>query len=170
MKRGRQKFFYIEPSRTCKNRKLQRREGTKSLSLGYTLRIFQFGHAMPLPARGKAQRWWRTLCRLIAKGYRSSMSFGSFLWYGIAGTCSAASGGGWLETKLWGSQRTPRSKSDLGLKTLILLHPSLLLCLWSTTEMLSPVHPISMESFASHGNFTRRQDKLPLLDILRLWK
>ena len=55
MKRGRQKFFCTEPSRTCKNRKLQRGEGAKSLSLGYTLRIFQFGYTMPLPARGKAQ-------------------------------------------------------------------------------------------------------------------
>lgn len=112
MKRGRQKFFCIEPSRTCKNRKLQHGGGEKSLSLSYMLRIFQFGHAMPLLAWGKAQHSWGALCHSIAEGYHSSVSFGSFLREGIPGTCSAASGGGWLEKKLYEVHKEPPDPSQ----------------------------------------------------------
>ena len=111
---------------------------------------------MPLPASGESTVLTGSSVPLDSGGLSQLHEFWQLPLVGNSWHV-LSSDGRWLvgEKALWGSQRTPRSKSDLGLKTLILSHPWLLLCLWSTTETLGPALPTSMESFASHGNVPR---------------
>lgn len=92
--------------------KLQHRAGIKYQSLGYRLRMLLFGHTVALPAWGKSSLGWGFM-DVRAESYHSSLAFGSFLCWGIPGTHSAASGGGWLEKQLCKVHREPPDPSQV---------------------------------------------------------